>query len=158
MRQAGKRITGWGIGRSSRLAKALVWSCLFSALAMAAAAADDGLSPLTVPGAETVTTEQAHALFQGGVTFVDVRNPRLFARRHIPGAHHLDLSSDFNKAGLEALVDKDQAVVIYCSGRKCSRSSNATGFAVDWGFTEVKYYRDGIVGWRDAGLPLNEQR
>jgi rhodanese-related sulfurtransferase len=118
---------------------------------------DDGRSPLTVPGAETVSTTQAHQLFLQGVPFVDVRNARLYTRRHIPAAHHLDLYSAFDKAALEALVAKDQPVVIYCSGQKCSRSSTASEFAVDWGFTQVKYYRDGIVGWRDAGLPMKEE-
>jgi len=127
---------------------------LASTLGLAAQAAEKESSPVAVAGAETVSTGQAHELFLAGVPFVDVRNARLYARRHVPGAHHLDLYSDFNKAALEAIVARDRPVVIYCSGQKCSRSSTAAEFAVDWGFTRVKYFRDGIVGWRDAGLPL----
>jgi rhodanese-related sulfurtransferase len=139
------------------------WLAVAATLLLAAvigpvsADAEEGLSPLTVRGTETVSTEQAHKLFLEGVPFVDVRNARLYTRRHIPGAHHLDLYSAFDKAALESLVAKDQPVVIYCSGQKCSRSSTASEFAVDWGFTGVKYYRDGIVGWRDAGLPMKEE-
>ena len=129
---------------------------LASPIALAAEDSEDELSPLSVAGAETISTDQAHGLYLAEVPFVDVRNPRLYARRHIPRAHHFDLSSDFNKAALESVVAKHQPVVIYCSGQKCRRSSSATEFAVEWGFTQVKYYRDGIVGWRDAGLPLQE--
>lgn len=117
---------------------------------------EEGKTPLSVAGAETITVAGAHQLFLAGVPFVDVRNPRLYARRHIPNAHHLDLKSAFNKRNLEMLVGHGDPVVIYCSGAKCSRSSTATGFAVDWGFSEVKYFREGIVGWRDAGLPMVE--
>ena len=117
---------------------------------------DEGESPLSVPGTETVSTAQAFRLHQAGVAFVDVRNPRLYARRHIPGAHHLDLYSDFSKATLTEIVAPDQPVVLYCSGIKCSRSSTAAEFAVDWGYTGVKYFREGIVGWRDAGHPMVE--
>jgi len=119
---------------------------------------EGGLSPESVAGAETISTEQAYELFRAGVPFVDVRNPRQFARRHVPGAVHLNLGSDFNLRNLQAVVAKDEPFVLYCSGRKCSRSSNAADFAVEWGFTQVKYFRDGIVGWRDAGYPMDSKQ
>lgn len=134
---------------------------VFGAAAWAAPdGADPGAAeeqaPMHVAGAVTVSVDEAHRLFREGVRFVDVRNPRLFARRHIPGAIHLDLRTDFDKAALEALVGKDDPVVIYCSGVKCRRSSTAADFAVQWGFAGVRYFRGGIVAWRDAGLPLSE--
>ncbi len=139
-----------------------VWTCAVLLLTAAvvplgaAATEGEGESPLSVPGTETVTTAEAFRLHQAGVAFVDVRNPRLYARRHIPGAHHLDLYTDFSKATLGGIVAPDQPVVLYCSGIKCSRSSTAAEFAVDWGYTGVKYFREGIVGWRDAGHPMVE--
>jgi rhodanese-related sulfurtransferase len=119
---------------------------------------DDGPSPLAVDGAETISVERAHQLFLDGVPFVDVRNVRLYARRHIPNARHLELKSDFTLNNLAELVARDAPVVIYCSGVKCSRSSVAVEFAVEWGFKEVKYFRQGIVGWRNAGLPVVDVR
>jgi rhodanese-related sulfurtransferase len=137
------------------------WSCAVLLLAAnmlhaSAVADEEGESPLSVPGTETVSTAEAFRLHQAGVAFVDVRNPRLYARRHIPAAHHLDLYTDFSKATLAEIVTPDQPVVLYCSGIKCGRSSTAAEFAVDWGYTEVKYFREGIVGWRDAGHPMVE--
>jgi rhodanese-related sulfurtransferase len=138
----------------------LSWAAALLAAAMlpvnAVADAEEGESPASVPGTETVSTAEAYRLHQTGVTFVDVRNPRLYARRHIAGAHHLDLYTDFSKATLAAVVAPDQPVVLYCSGIKCGRSSTAAEFAVDWGYTAVKYFREGIVGWRDAGHPMVE--
>jgi rhodanese-related sulfurtransferase len=121
-----------------------------------AQAEDVGSSPVAVDGAVSVSVDEAARLHAADVVFVDVRNPRLYARRHIPGAVHLDLSDAFNLANLKATVSRDQPFVIYCSGVKCSRSSTAADFAIEWGFTGVHYFREGIVGWRDAGLPMVE--
>lgn len=133
--------------------------CLFSLTlftAPTAMAEEAGwISPESVDGAQTVSAAEAKALFDAGATFVDVRNPRYFARRHVPNAHHLDLKTDFNEQALAAIATTDTPVVIYCSGVKCARSKNATELAVSWGYTNVKYFRGGIVDWRDAGYPMD---
>jgi len=111
-------------------------------------------APKQVAGAETVDVEGAKALHSSGVTFVDVRATRLYERRHIPGAHHLDLRSAFTEKALLGLVAKNEPVVLYCSGIKCTRSSGAATRAVAWGFTRVHYFREGMRGWMRAGLPV----
>lgn len=111
-------------------------------------------SPEHVEGAVTTSLQQAKALFDEGLAFIDVRNIRLYTRKHIPGAHHLDLKKDFNETSLSKLVKKDQPFVIYCSGVKCGRSSRASARAISWGFTRVHYFRGGIVAWKKAGYPL----
>jgi rhodanese-related sulfurtransferase len=118
-------------------------------------AAKPGYSaPEVVAGARTVTVEEVKELFDAGVVIVDVRSPRLHARRHIPGAIHLDLKDVFDEESLAAVAKKDEPLVIYCSGAKCSRSSRASADAVSWGYKEVLYFRGGIVDWRDAGYPV----
>jgi rhodanese-related sulfurtransferase len=113
-------------------------------------------APLSVEGATTISAEQAKQLHEQGVAFIDLRNPRLHKRRHIPGAHHLNLKTDFNEAALAAVVGKEEPVVMYCSGVKCSRSYRATEQALGWGFSKVYYFRGGIVDWRDAGYPTGK--
>jgi rhodanese-related sulfurtransferase len=115
----------------------------------------DYASPEQVEGAVTVEVEEARRLHAAGVAFVDVRNPRLYARRHIPGAIHLDLKDRYTPETLAAVVAKDQPFVVYCSGVRCSRSHRAAAFAVEWGYSQVRYFRGGIVDWRDAGLPMD---
>ena len=107
-----------------------------------------------MPGATLVTAAEAKALYDAGVVFIDVRSPRLHNRRHIPGAVHLDLKDTFDEESLSKVAKKDQQLVIYCSGIKCSRSSTASADAVSWGFKKVHYFRGGIVEWRDAGYPV----
>jgi rhodanese-related sulfurtransferase len=111
-------------------------------------------APLQVEGSTTITLQQAQSLHEAGAVFVDVRNPRLFRRKHIPGSYHLDLKNGFEKAALEKLVTKDQPLVIYSSGMNCARGYRAVAMAVSWGFANVKYFRGGIVEWRDAGYPF----
>jgi rhodanese-related sulfurtransferase len=111
-------------------------------------------SPESVDGAISTSLEQARALYDQGAVFVDVRNPRLYAKKHIPGAFHLDLKYNFDEEKLGAIAKKDQPIVIYCSGVKCSRSYRASEKAVSWGYTKVHYFRGGIVDWKKAGYPV----
>ena len=111
-------------------------------------------SPESVDGAVTTSAGQAKALYDQGVAFIDVRNPRLYARKHIPGARHLDLKNTFSEQTLAAVVKRQEPLVIYCSGIKCRRSSRASEMAVSWGFEKVHYFRGGIVDWKNAGYPV----
>lgn len=112
-------------------------------------------SPETVQGAITTSLEQARALFDEGAVFIDVRNPRLFAKGHIEGAHHLDLKSGFDLEAVSSLASREQPIVIYCSGVVCSRSYRASERAVSWGYQRVHYFREGIAAWREAGYPVS---
>lgn len=125
-------------------------------VAAAGAGNTDYQSPEEIAGAETVDVAEAQRLHQQGVVFVDVRSTRLHRRQHIPGAVHLDLNSRFTEAELAQTVAKDQPFVVYCSGATCTRSFRAVVRAVRWGYTQVKYFRGGVVDWRDAGLALTK--
>jgi rhodanese-related sulfurtransferase len=112
-------------------------------------------SPLTVEGATTITSRQAKKLFDAGEVFIDVRNPRMFKRMHIPGSYHLDLLNGYDLAALEKIARRNQPIVIYSSGDFCPRAYRAASRAVSWGFTHIKYFRGGIVEWRAAKYPFN---
>jgi rhodanese-related sulfurtransferase len=121
----------------------------------AISAKEDWRSPESVEGAITTSLSDAKKLYDEGAMFIDVRNPRLFAKNHIPGAHHLDLKNAFEETAVSALAGKDDPIVIYCSGVKCSRSYRASAKAVSWGFMRVHYFREGMVEWRKAGYPMD---
>jgi rhodanese-related sulfurtransferase len=127
---------------------------LTSAIQPGYAAQKGYIAPEQVTGTTLVTAADAKALHDNGVVFIDVRSPRLYNRRHIPGVVHLDLKDTFDEESLSRVAKKDQPLVIYCSGIKCSRSSSASADAVSWGFKKVHYFRGGIVEWRDAGYPV----
>ncbi len=111
------------------------------------------VSPESVAGATTVSSQEAHRLFTEGVLFVDVRRTSEWEGGRIPGALHLDLKRDFNEAALQSEAEKNEPVVIYCNGVKCGRSSKACGKAAGWGYSKVYYYREGYPGWVAQGYP-----
>ena len=85
----------------------------------AALAAD--ISPMTINGATTVTTEEAHKLFKDGALFVDVRRDSDWDAGRVAGAVHLNLKKNFSADSLGAEIGKGEKVVIYCNGEKCLR-------------------------------------
>lgn len=117
-------------------------------------AADKPDSPMNVDGANTVSTEQAKALFDKEILFLDVRSDADWEAGRIPGAEHLELKKVYSKDTLAELVKPDEEVVIYCNGPKCLRSSDACKKAVEWGWKKVHYFRDGFPAWKGAGLPV----
>jgi len=119
---------------------------------LAAVAAEQ--SPETVEGATTVSPDEALALFDAGVVFVDVRKPSDFDAGRIPGAVHLDIKTDLTEANLGEVVATADPVVFYCNGHSCMRSSEASAMAVGWGYSEVYYLRDGYPDWEAAGYPI----
>ena len=112
------------------------------------------LSPEKVEGATTVDAAKAKVLFDQGVAFVDTRNDTDWEAGRIPDAIHLDIKKKLSVATLSEVVKRDEAVVMYCNGPKCLRSSQAAGHAVSWGFSKVYYLRTGFPSWKSAGYPV----
>jgi TolB-like protein/class 3 adenylate cyclase/Flp pilus assembly protein TadD/rhodanese-related sulfurtransferase len=111
-------------------------------------------SPVTVEGAITVDAAQAKALFDRQTPFIDVRTIARWNLGHVPNATLLDLETAFTPENLLARAGREDAVVIYCEGSKCLRSSDASRRAVDWGYQRIYYFRDGFPAWRAAGYPI----
>lgn len=112
-------------------------------------------APLHVSGAITVDTVTANMLHVKGYPFVDVRGIKHFSNGHIPGAYHLAIhSEDFTIENLNAIAKKNQPVIFYCNGIHCMGSSIASQKAVEWGWTQVAYYREGIPQWKEQGLAI----
>ena len=111
-------------------------------------------APATIAGTTTVTPDEAKALHDRGVVFVDVRGDADWDAGRIPGAHHLALKDEFTEANLAKIGGKDAELVIYCNGMKCELSNEACTKAVAWGFTKIYYFRTGFPGWQNAGYPV----
>ena len=55
---------------------------------------------------------------------------------------------------LARIIRQDEPAVIYCNGTHCSLSYKAVTKAVQWGFTNIRYYREGMKDWRRSGNPI----
>lgn len=115
----------------------------------------DDFAPTEIKGARTIGTNEASMLWDKGLQFIDVRSLKDFETGHLPGAHHLAVhSEDFTAENLRSIVAADEAVVFYCNGIACMGSSVASQKAVEWGWANVIYYREGFRQWQADGLPV----
>jgi rhodanese-related sulfurtransferase len=98
-----------------------------------------------------VSREEAQKLVEDGAQLVDVRAEHEWEAGRIAGAVHLPLAELAERTGE---LDKDRPVVLYCRGG--NRSTMATDALADAGFEAAKL-SEGIVGWEQAGLPLEPE-
>ena len=111
-------------------------------------------APMAVDGTTTVNVAEAKTLFDQGALFIDPRGDADFDAGRVPGAIHLPLNGGLSEASLSDVANKDETLVFYCNGVKCAVSSEACAKAVAWGFTDVRYFREGFPGWEAAGYPI----
>ena len=134
---------------------ALLLLMVMPILPVTPASAAEPEAPMTVEGTTSITNEEAKALFDEGALFVDAREDAAWELGRIPGALHLDVHTDaFSKEALMEEAEMGDKVVFYCNGIKCLRSSIACTRALEYGYTDVYYYRDGYPGWKNAGYPV----
>jgi rhodanese-related sulfurtransferase len=99
--------------------------------------------------AREVSREKAQKLIDEGAQLVDVRAGHEWGAGRIAGAVHLPLDE---LAGRSAEIDPDRPVILYCRGG--NRSTMATDALAEAGFDAAKL-SEGVVGWAEAGLPLD---
>lgn len=97
-----------------------------------------------------ITLREARDLHgKTGVFFVDVNEPEVYERYHIPGA------TPVTNEDLRHFLpqDKQSTLVFYCAERRCYASHAAAREAIKLGYTRVLVMPEGIFGWVNAGLP-----
>jgi rhodanese-related sulfurtransferase len=95
-----------------------------------------------------VSRDEAQKLIEDGAQVVDVRTDHEWDVGRIAGATHLPLDELAQRADE---IDKERPVVLYCRGG--NRSTMAAAALADAGYDAVKL-SEGIVGWAEAGLPV----
>ncbi len=95
------------------------------------------------------------AVAKKSVTLLDVNGSETYAKGHIPGA------IDFTKAKADIASklpkDKGALIVAYCANENCSAYQQGAKAAKELGYTNVKHYAKGIMGWKDSGEPTEKK-
>lgn len=99
-------------------------------------------------GAPEISREELQEKLKDGAQLVDVRAEHEWEAGRIEGAVHLPLAELSERAGE---IERDRPVVLYCRGG--NRSTMAADALAAEGYEAVKL-SEGIVGWAEAGLPL----
>ena len=125
------------------------------ALSSTLQAADKPYAPESVPGATIVSAEEVIAMILDDqeLIVVDSRKKTEYIKGHIEGAINV-LNTELDLATLESIApERSTALLFYCNGVRCLRSSDSTANAVDWGYNNVFWFRGGWQEWTNKRLP-----
>lgn len=111
-------------------------------------------APYEIDGAMTVDTSQAIDLLNEGAVLIDVRMLSDWNSGRIKGAIHLDFREDFFVLYVSDKLDHNAPIIFYCNSPLSYRSAMASFFAVQWGYTNVHYLRDGYYRWLAEDRPV----
>ena len=98
-----------------------------------------------------VSRAEAQKLIEDGAQVIDVRTEHEWDVGRIAGAAHLPLDELAQRA---AEIDQERPVILYCRGG--NRSTMAAAALAGAGYDAAKL-SEGIVGWVEAGLPVDPE-
>ena len=113
-------------------------------------------APESMPGATSVSAEEVVAMILSNseLVIIDSRKKIEYIKGHIEGAINI-LNSELTLEVLEeVLPDRTKALLFYCNGARCLRSSDSVGKATDWGYTNIFWFRGGWSEWTEKRLPV----
>lgn len=133
----------------------MVVAMLFAVGLISAEANETWVAPESLTGATTIDAAKAKEMFDAKTAFLDPRKSSDYEEGHIPGAVHLDLTKTLTKESMQArFPDKSQAIVVYCNGVRCKRSSDTIPKLVEWGYTNIYFFREGLPAWVSEDFPV----
>ena len=112
-------------------------------------------APLEISGAKTVSLFVAKQLYDDGAVFIDVREAADWSVGHIMGSVNLDVGdTEFTILYVSEKLNRNTPVVFYNSSPLDFKGALASQFAVNWGYKNVYFFRDGFYSWMAADLPV----
>ena len=127
---------------------------IFSILLIASSLFASYMAPMHVSGSQNVDSQKAYEMFKKGAKFIDVRPSRFLKNGKIKNAYHLYVGS-FSKQKLNSIAKENENIIIYCNGQSCSLTAEAIIKALDYGYKNIFYYRDGYPAWKYYKLPID---
>jgi len=107
-------------------------------------------------GMAVVSVEEAQKIIgEGGWLVFDARLESEYDVAHIPGAlsfPYAQRDADFKEWA--SILNSEQKVIVYCSGKLCDDGLHLAFFLRDMGIKQVALFVDGLEGWKKAGLAV----
>ena len=116
-------------------------------------------APESIDGVVIVTAEEAIELILDNpdMPIIDSRKKTEYVKGHIEGAVSL-LDTEMTEQDIQAVAaDKEAAILFYCNGVRCLRSSNAIVKVQGWGYSNLIWFRGGWKEWSEKRLPIVTQ-
>ena len=101
----------------------------------------------------SITAVELRLLFHSGeqVTLVDVREPAIYAARHLPGS--INAPDSQTTALVKKMQTIGRAVIVCGNGRTSAQVARTLGFC---GFRSLTYLEGGVDAWEAAGGTMAE--
>ena len=113
-------------------------------------------APENIPAATSVSAEEVVDMILSNpyMIIIDSRKKTENLKGHIEGAINI-LNTELTLDDVDIIApDRTQAVLFYCNGARCLRSSNSINKAVGWGYTTIFWFRGGWQEWTEKRLPV----
>ena len=130
--------------------------CMALWLSSSVAAAEKPYAPESLPGATILTAEEVISLILANpdLIVIDSRKKTEYIKGHIEGAINI-LNTELLPEDLDLIVpDRTTALLFYCNGVRCLRSSDSLEKATGWGYTNLFWFRGGWKEWTEKRLPV----
>lgn len=113
-------------------------------------------APDALPGATILSAEGVVNLILASpdLVVIDSRKRAVYLKGHIEGAVNID-NTGLTRARLEAVAPSHETMLVfYCHGTQCLRSADVIRRAIDWGYSNIFWFRGGWEEWIDKRLPV----
>ena len=145
----------------ARVSGSYVVLSIFLTLLVPLVVSADGkpFAPESIDGVVIVTAEEAIELILDNpdMPIIDSRKKTEYVKGHIEGAVSL-LDTEMTEQDIKAVAaDKEAAILFYCNGVRCLRSSNAIVKVQGWGYSNLIWFRGGWKEWSEKRLPVVTQ-
>ena len=95
-------------------------------------------------------------LSQPTLTLIDSRKKTEYQNGHIEGAINLP-NTKLTLENIEKVSpDKSKAILFYCNGVRCLRSSDSIYKVKAWGYSNLIWFRNGWEEWIKMRLPVTK--
>jgi len=109
-----------------------------------------------MPGTIIVSAEDVIEMILADpeLVVIDSRKKTEYIKGHIEGAINI-LNTELGLEELEFIApEKTTALLFYCNGVRCLRSSDSLAKAAGWGYTNLFWFRGGWKEWTEKRLPV----
>lgn len=119
-------------------------------------ASDKPYAPESVPGSTILSAEEVVEMILANpkLIVIDSRKKTEYLKGHIEGAINI-LNTELGLDKLESIApDRGTALLFYCNGVRCLRSSDSLTKAIGWGYTNLFWFRGGWNEWIEKRFPV----
>jgi rhodanese-related sulfurtransferase len=90
------------------------------------------------------------------VTLLDANGTETYKSGHIPTA--IDFEKLEKDLASKLPADKASLIVAYCANEQCTAYRSAARAAKELGYTNIKHYAKGIIGWKATGAKVETEK